>query len=104
MTSRIEPRTAVSTRSVRAVEKILALHRVEVTTSSLARAMYSSDASIYRVPPAAVAFPRDIDQVQSIVEACAEHSLPVTSRGAGTSIAGNAVGPGLVMDHGRYFN
>lgn len=66
--------------------------------STLTRALYSSDASLYRVPPLAVAVPRTTDELISVTRAALEVGLPITVRGAGTSCAGNAVGPGLVID------
>jgi FAD/FMN-containing dehydrogenase/Fe-S oxidoreductase len=65
---------------------------------TLTRALYSSDASLYRVTPAAVCRPRTVAELSAIVDAARAAGLPLTSRGAGTSIAGNAVGPGLVVD------
>jgi FAD/FMN-containing dehydrogenase/Fe-S oxidoreductase len=74
----------------------------EVDSSARRRAEYSTDASLYRVPPELVAFPRDPDEVVAVVETCLELGVPLTARGAGTSIAGNAVGPGVVMDLSRH--
>jgi FAD/FMN-containing dehydrogenase/Fe-S oxidoreductase len=70
--------------------------------SARRRAEYSTDASLYRVPPALVAFPRDTDEVVAVVETCLELGVPLTARGAGTSLAGNAVGSGVVMDLARH--
>ena len=80
-----------------------ALHRrdVEVDASTRRRAEYAYDASLYRVPPLAVAFPRDADDAAAAVDACRSIGVPITPRGGGTSIAGNAVGPGLVIDLSR---
>ena len=66
------------------------------------RALYSSDASNYRVVPAAVVAPRDRDDLAEVVARAAEAGVPITMRGAGTSIAGNAIGPGLVVDLSRH--
>ena len=66
------------------------------------RALYSSDASNYRVLPAAVVAPRDRDDLAAAVALAAEARVPLTMRGAGTSIAGNAIGPGLVVDLSRH--
>ena len=74
----------------------------EVDGSARRRAEYSTDASLYRVPPELVAFPRDPDEAVAVVATCLELGVPVTARGAGTSIAGNAVGPGVVMDLSRH--
>ncbi len=76
----------------------------DVDDSTLARALYSTDASLYRVEPAVVVHPRSGEDVLAVVAACAETGVPLTSRGAGTSIAGNAVGAGVVMDFSRHLN
>ncbi|MBL7501797.1 FAD-binding and (Fe-S)-binding domain-containing protein [Frankia nepalensis] len=76
----------------------------EVDISARRRAEYSSDASNYRVVPAAVVRPRDDDEVAAALAAAREVGAPLTARGAGTSIAGNAVGPGLVLDFSRHLN
>ena len=75
-----------------------------VDSSTLAQALYSSDASLYRVVPAAVAHPRDAGELEALLDAARETGLPVTARGAGTSCAGNAVGSGLVIDLRRHMN
>ncbi len=74
----------------------------EVGASRLDRSLYSSDASLYRVEPLAVARPRHTDEVVAALDACRSLGIPVTMRGAGTSIAGNAVGPGVVLDTSRH--
>jgi FAD/FMN-containing dehydrogenase/Fe-S oxidoreductase len=74
----------------------------EVDESSRRRAEYSSDASNYRVVPRVVAFPRDADDILAVAAVSRSTGTPLTTRGAGTSIAGNAVGPGIVMDTSRH--
>ncbi|GAA4623945.1 FAD-binding and (Fe-S)-binding domain-containing protein [Actinoallomurus vinaceus] len=74
----------------------------DVLTDSTSRSAFSSDASLYRVPPLLVARPRSAEDVAAAVELCARHEIPLTARGAGTSVAGNAVGPGLVLDFSRH--
>ncbi|MBF6296101.1 FAD-binding oxidoreductase [Nocardia amamiensis] len=76
----------------------------EVDTSERRRAEYSSDASNYRVRPAAVVFPRTDEDVAATLGFASDHGLPVTARGGGTSVAGNAIGPGLVLDFSRHMN
>ncbi|NUP54191.1 MAG: FAD-binding protein [Catenulispora sp.] len=68
------------------------------------RAEYSADASNYRHVPLGVGFPRGADDVARAVALCREHGVPVTLRGGGTSVAGNAIGAGLVLDCSRHFN
>ncbi len=81
------------------------LHRAgvgDVDASTRRRAEYSSDASNYRVVPGAVVFPRHRDEVEAVLAVCHRLGVPVTCRGAGTSIAGNAVGSGVVIDFSRH--
>ena len=76
----------------------------EVEADERRRAEYSSDASNYRVRPAAVVFPRGDEDVARALHAAREEGLAVTARGGGTSVAGNAIGPGLILDFSRYMN
>ena len=76
----------------------------DVDDSPLARALYSSDASLYRVVPRVVVRPRHRDELDAVVEVSQLTGVPLTMRGAGTSIAGNAVGPGIVVDTGKHLN
>ncbi|HVX55595.1 FAD-binding and (Fe-S)-binding domain-containing protein [Nocardioides sp.] len=70
----------------------------DVDDSTLAKALYSSDASLYRVIPQAVVKARHVEELLAVHEASRALGVPITLRGAGTSIAGNAVGPGIVVD------
>jgi FAD/FMN-containing dehydrogenase/Fe-S oxidoreductase len=76
----------------------------EVDDSSLTRAMYSTDASLYRVVPRVVVRPRHSDEIAAVLAVAREHRVPLTMRGAGTSIAGNAVGTGVVVDTRRHLD
>jgi FAD/FMN-containing dehydrogenase/Fe-S oxidoreductase len=76
----------------------------DIDGSTLARALYSSDASLYRVLPQLVVRPRHADEIVATLDVCRTHRVPITVRGAGTSIAGNAVGPGVVVDTSRYLD
>ena len=76
----------------------------DVDDSTLTRALYSSDASLYRVVPQVVVRPRHRDELVAILDTAHETGAPVTMRGAGTSIAGNAVGTGIVVDTLRHLN
>ncbi|TMR99835.1 FAD-binding and (Fe-S)-binding domain-containing protein [Nonomuraea basaltis] len=76
----------------------------DVLTDSTSRSIHSSDASLYRVPPLLVARPRSAEDVATAIELCARHEIPLTARGGGTSVAGNAVGPGLLLDFSRHMN
>jgi FAD/FMN-containing dehydrogenase/Fe-S oxidoreductase len=76
----------------------------EVDFSVRRRAEYSYDASVYRRVPLGVVFPRSAEDVAAAVLAAREHDVPITARGAGTSIAGNAIGEGIVLDFSRHLN
>ena len=76
----------------------------DARTDSLTLGMYATDASLYRVPPRAVVFPRNADEIEGTLAVSRELGIPITARGAGTSCAGNAVGPGIVIDTSRYMN
>jgi FAD/FMN-containing dehydrogenase/Fe-S oxidoreductase len=75
-----------------------------VDDSARRRAEYSTDASNYRVVPRVVACPRHAEEAIAAVRVAKEFGVPVTSRGGGTSIAGNSVGPGIVLDFSRHLN
>ena len=77
---------------------------LDADDSTLARTMYASDASLHRIPPQVVVRPRDADDVLAVLAVARECGSPVTLRGAGTSIAGNAIGPGIVVDTSRHLN
>ena len=74
----------------------------EVDDATRRRAEYSTDASNYRVVPTAVVFPRTRDDLAAVVAWARDTGTPVTMRGGGTSVAGNAVGPGVVVDTSRH--
>lgn len=90
-----------------AAELTLALRAAvagSVDDSTRRRAEYATDASNYRVVPSVVVFPRDVDDALAALEVARGLGAPVTSRGGGTSVAGNAVGTGVVLDWSRHVN
>jgi FAD/FMN-containing dehydrogenase/Fe-S oxidoreductase len=100
------PKTATLSPEVAELELQLRRRRIGeiLDVTALTRALYSSDASLYRVVPQAVAQPRTVEDVAAVLDAARAAGMPVTTRGAGTSCAGNAVGPGLILDTSRYLN
>lgn len=88
----------------RLVEKLRACGVTDVYTDGAQRHSYCSDASLYRVTPTAVVCPRDSGEVSALVSVARALGVPITARGAGTSVAGNAVGTGLVVDFSRHMN
>lgn len=74
----------------------------EIAFDNLTRQLYATDASIYQIEPVAVAFPRNARQAGALVQAALQAGVAVTPRGAGTGLAGGAIGHGLVIDFARY--
>src|SRR3989454_8018314 len=74
----------------------------DVRFDNLTRQLYATDASIYQIEPAAVAFPRSAQQASAIISAAADAGVSVVPRGAGTSLVGNAIGEGLIVEFSRY--
>jgi FAD/FMN-containing dehydrogenase/Fe-S oxidoreductase len=72
--------------------------RGRLALDSLTRGLYSTDASPFQVTPVGVAFPEDAEDLSALVRYCYDHALPLTARGAGTGVAGESLGPGLVVD------
>jgi FAD/FMN-containing dehydrogenase/Fe-S oxidoreductase len=70
----------------------------------LARTVYSTDASEYQERPLAVALPKSDADVRELVRFAAATGTPLIPRGAGTSLAGQVVGGGIVVDLGRHLN
>jgi FAD/FMN-containing dehydrogenase/Fe-S oxidoreductase len=69
---------------------------------NLTRQLYATDASIYQIEPIGAAFPRGAEQASAVIRAAADVDLSVIPRGAGTSLVGNAIGEGLIVDFSRY--
>src|SRR6058998_480998 len=69
---------------------------------NLTRQLFATDASIYQIEPIGVAFPRSAQQASAVIRAAADANISVTPRGAGTSLVGNAIGEGLIIDFSRY--
>src|SRR4029453_6041182 len=69
---------------------------------NLTRQLYSTDASIYQIHPVGAAFPKTAGQASLVIHATADAGLSITPRGAGTSLVGNAIGDGLIVEFSRH--
>src|SRR5436853_4081950 len=76
----------------------------EVRCDRLSRALYSTDASVYQIVPVGVVIPKGAQDVVATMKICARFHVPITARGGGTSQAGQAIGPGVVLDFSKYLN
>ena len=69
----------------------------------LHKALYATDASVYRKIPLAVAFPKDEKDLQLLIEFATQNKVTLIPRTAGTSLAGQCVGDGIVVDVSKHF-
>ncbi|MEF8858650.1 MAG: FAD-linked oxidase C-terminal domain-containing protein [Halolamina sp.] len=77
----------------------------DVRFDEYAQVLYATDGSIYGARPAGVVIPEDEGDVVAAVEIAADHDAPVLPRGAGSSLAGQTVGPGcVVLDCSKHLN
>src|SRR5712691_11919990 len=74
----------------------------DVRFDNLTRQLYATDASIYQIEPVGAAFPKSAQQAAAVIRAAADANVSVTPRGAGTSLVGNAIGEGLIVDFSRH--
>jgi len=92
-------------RNLRAIERDLRREvRGDVALDPATRALYSTAACIYRVRPLGVVAPRDADDVAAVVRYCRTHGIPITPRGAGSGLAGQALGDGIILDFTPHMN
>lgn len=78
--------------------------RGEVRTDLVTRLLYSTDASIYQIEPLGVVFPKTTDELAEIMRICSAYRVPVLARGSGSSLAGQAIGPAMIVDCSRHLN
>ena len=76
----------------------------EVRTDPTTRVLYSTDASIYQIEPLGVFFPRNLDDISTCVELASEFGVTILPRGSGSSLAGQAIGPGFILDCSRHLD
>src|SRR5690242_20897084 len=76
----------------------------EVRTDPVTLALFSTAACIFRRKPLAVVSPRTQDDVARTVAFAHQRGIPVTARGGGSSLAGQALGPGIILDFSAHLN
>ncbi len=76
----------------------------EVRFDATSRRLYSTDASIYKIEPLGVVIPKTVQDLHTTVQVCAEMRIPITARGGGTSLSGQSIGPGVIIDCSKYLN
>jgi FAD/FMN-containing dehydrogenase/Fe-S oxidoreductase len=85
------------------IELLASSLKGEVRYDRSSRLMYATDASIFREEPLAVTFPADTADIKKLLAFCALHRTGIIPRAAGTSLAGQVVGSGIVADLSRHF-
>jgi len=86
------------------LDRLAASLRGGLKYDDISRAAYSTDASMYKEEPLAVAWPSDDEDLQLLVEYARCNKTGLIMRGAGTSLAGQVVGPGIVVDISKHMN
>ncbi len=76
----------------------------DVKSDSYSKWMYSTDASIYQMEPLGIALPKNAEDVAEIIRICSESKTIFLPRGGGTSLAGQTVNHGIVIDFTKYMN
>ncbi len=76
----------------------------EVRFDDYTRHLFAQDASMYAITPLGVVYPRHAADVAAVVSTAAEYGVSVVPRGAGTSLAGQTVGEGIVLDMSRHLD
>ncbi len=78
--------------------------RGQVLADPVSRGIYASDASHHQIMPACVCLPMDVDDLVAATRLASEFRVPITPRGAGTSLSGQTTWTGMVLDLSKYMN
>lgn len=89
--------------TIKELEEFAASCEGEMRIDRASRLMYATDASIYREEPAAVFYPAHTADLKKLLSFAAAHGVGIIPRAAGTSLAGQVVGSGIVADMSRHF-
>ncbi|HEU5012028.1 MAG TPA: FAD-linked oxidase C-terminal domain-containing protein [Roseiflexaceae bacterium] len=86
------------------LNELRATVRGDVLFDDVSRALYATDASIYQIDPVGVVLPRDEADIAAVLHVARKHHVPIVPRGGGTSLAGQAIGPAIILDCSKYMN
>ena len=76
----------------------------DVRFDTKTRVLYSTDASLYQIPPVGVVLPRTAEDVATTARLASEEGVALVPRGGGTSLAGQSIGEALIIDFSRYMD
>jgi FAD/FMN-containing dehydrogenase/Fe-S oxidoreductase len=99
-TSRLNSQPKISERQLQSLQSQL---KGELRFDELHRKIYATDASLYQEIPLAVAFPKTTSDIQTLIRFANDHQTGLIPRTAGTSLAGQVVGSGIVVDVSKHF-
>ncbi len=99
--AQLSPRTSTGDTLEGALRSAM---RGDVRFDALTRTLYATDASIYEITPTGVVCPRTTEDVIRVVETCHRFGTSIVPRGAGTGLAGGAIGEGVALDVSRHMN
>ncbi|RKS53123.1 FAD/FMN-containing dehydrogenase [Gillisia mitskevichiae] len=88
-------------------EKLLGLQKAlagELLMDDLHKSIYATDASVYREIPLAVSYPKNKEDIKLLIEFATNNHIGLIPRTAGTSLAGQCVGSGIVVDVSKHIN
>ena len=85
-------------------QKLISQFEGEFFTDKLMQSIYATDASVYRELPLAVAYPKNKNDIKKLIAFATKNKLTLIPRAAGTSLAGQCVGSGIVVDVSKYFS
>lgn len=86
------------------LEKLRGNFEGDILVDELSRVVYATDGSVYREKPIAVVLPKGKEDVKQIVKFASENNTSIIPRAAGTSLAGQVVGGGIIVDVSKYMN
>ena len=85
------------------IENLKSSVDISISNSVVDKKLYATDASIYRHIPDAVAIPENHKQLQQLIKYCHKEGISIIPRGAGTSLAGQSIGQGIIVDLSKNF-
>lgn len=94
----------MSARQSRLIEDLAGIFQGEIHCDLLSQALYASDGSLHQITPFGVACPRDRDDVLTLVRYAMEEGLSIVPRGAGSSVGGESLGAGIIVDFSRHMH
>ena len=94
----------MSARQSRLIEDLAGIFQGEIHCDPLTQSLYATDGSLHQITPFGVASPRDREDVRTLIRYAADENIPLVARGAGTSVAGESLGTGLIVDFSRHMN